>query len=239
MEALSKVAQAFEHGGFWMWPILLLQVISLAILLDRCIALYFKRKTNQNEQVASFEDPIRRGQIDSVIDKAKVSAEQNPVARALLAGASAAKNLGGKDEIQSKMDEVLIHENGQIDRRIGFLTMIGNVATLLGLLGTITGMIRSFAAVAYANPAEKAALLSAGISEAMNCTAYGLIVAIPALVFYALLQNRANELTDDLNRAALKGFNWLSYAYEPVGFQSFRVRSGHAPNGEASAEINA
>ena len=68
-----------------------------------------------------------------------------------------------------------------LERRIGFLSMLGNVATLTGLLGTITGMIKSFAAVASANPAEKATLLAAGISEAMNATAYGLVTAIPAL----------------------------------------------------------
>ena len=94
--------------------------------------------------------------------------------------------------------------------------MLGNVATLTGLLGTITGMIHSFAAVAFANPAEKAALLAQGISEAMNCTAYGLIVAIPALLGYAILQNRANVLAEDLNHAGLKVFNWLSFSYEPI-----------------------
>ena len=76
--------------------------------------------------------------------------------------------------------------------------------------------------MAYANPSEKAALLAAGISEAMNATAYGLIVAIPALVAYAILQNRANQLGEDLNQTALRVFNWLSYVYEPVGFKSFK-----------------
>jgi len=236
MEALSKVAQAFEHGGIWMWPILALQVVSIAIVIERCYALLFKRRVNQNEMVMSFEDGIRRGEMERVIAKAQAESSHSPLARAVLAGASAAQNLGGKDEIQGKMDEVLIHENGQIDRRTGFLTMIGNVATLMGLLGTISGMIRSFAAVAYANPAEKASLLSAGISEAMNCTAYGLIVAIPALVFYSILQNRANELSEDLNRSALKAFNWLSYAYEPVGFQSLR---GNTALSNGHREINA
>lgn len=234
MEMMSKIAQAFEHGGIWMWPILGMQMVSIGIGIDRIYTLIVKRRLNQTEVVQTFEDSIRRGEIDTVIEKAQAAAVTSPVARAILAGAKAAKNLGGKEEIQGKMDEVLIHENGLIDRRTGFLTMIGNVSTLLGLLGTITGMIRSFAAVAYANPAEKAALLSAGISEAMNCTAYGLIVAIPALVLYAVLQNRANELSEDLNRAALKGFNWLSYAYEPVGFQPLRGRPS-----DTNREINA
>lgn len=222
MELLSKISIAFSHGGIWMWAIAIIQVFSLAIIAERIYALFMKRRTNQANVVAGFEEGIRRGEIDQVINKAQSLENEAPVARAILAGAKTAKILGGKEEIQGKMDEVLMQENAHIERRIGFLTMFGNVATLMGLLGTITGMIQSFAAVAYAAPAEKAAALSAGISEAMNCTAYGLIVAIPALIAYAVLQNRANHLAEDLNTSSLKAFNWLSYTYEPVGFRSFR-----------------
>ncbi len=212
-----------------MWPILTLQLISLAIVMERLYALYVIRKGNQGAVAKDFEENIRRGELDRVIQKAQAM-PTSPVARAALAGVMAAKSLGGKEEIQGKMDEVLVHENSMLDRRTGFLSMLGNVATLTGLLGTIAGMIKSFAAVSFASPAEKAALLAAGISEAMNCTAYGLITAIPALVAYAVLQNRSNILAEDMNHAALKIFNWLSYAYEPVGFKSFR-------NAETKAEL--
>lgn len=232
MDLFSKIANAFQHGGIWMLPILALQLVSIAIIIERVYALYFARKMDQTGVAAQFEDGIRRGELDSVITKAQTMEAASPVARAALAGAKAAKSLGGKEEIQGKMDEVLIYENSRLDRRTGFLSMLGNVATLTGLLGTISGMITSFAAVSYASPAEKAALLSAGISEAMNCTAYGLIVAIPALVAYAVLQNRANHLAEDMNQSALKIFNWLSYAYEPVGFKSFR-------GGNKEREVNA
>lgn len=222
MEMLSKAAMAFEHGGLWMWPILVIQLVSFAIIAERIYALYFKRKMGQGAVAAQYEDYVRRGELEAMIEKAQQLQDENAVARAAVAGAKAAKFMGGKDEIQGKMDEVLIHENGLIERRTAFLSMLGNVATLTGLLGTIAGMIKSFAAVSFASPAEKAALLSAGISEAMNCTAYGLIVAIPSLVAYAILQNRANVLVEDINQAALKVFNWLSYTFEPAGFQSFR-----------------
>jgi biopolymer transport protein ExbB len=216
MELFSKIGLAFQHGGLWMWPIAAYQLVSIAIIVDRAIALFKERDTTQIDFVAGFEDGIRRGEMDAVISKAQNSRETQPVARAIIAGANAAQNFGGKDEIQGKMDEVLLAENSKLDKRVGYLAMLGNVATLTGLLGTITGMIKSFAAVAQANPADKAALLSQGISEAMNATAYGLIVAIPALVAYAVLQNRSNALSDDLNQAALKIFNWLSYSYEAV-----------------------
>ncbi|MCB0357675.1 MAG: MotA/TolQ/ExbB proton channel family protein, partial [Bdellovibrionales bacterium] len=143
-------------------------------------------------------------------------------AKAVEAGLQSALNLGGKEEIQGKMDEVLLAENSKMEQRTAFLPMLANVGTLTGLLGTIVGMIKSFAAVTYANPMEKATLLSAGISEAMNTTAYGLIMAIPTLILFAVLANRATQLTEDLNQGALKVFNWLSYAYEPVPVRAAR-----------------
>lgn len=236
MDLLSKIALAFEHGGFWMWPILMIQLVSIAIVIERTYALFMKRKLNQHSVIAGFEDNVRRGELDAVIQKAQALEATSPVAKAVVAGAKAAKFLGGKEEIQGKMDEVLIAENATLDQRTAFLSMLGNVATLTGLLGTITGMIKSFAAVSYANPSEKATLLAAGISEAMNATAYGLITAIPALVAFAILQNRANRLAEDMNHSALKVFNWLSFTYEPIGFKSFKGASAHSE--KAPAELN-
>lgn len=235
MEILAKVALAFEHGGFWMYPIAVFQIVTLAIMVERTFALFVRRSSNQVRFIQTIEDNIRRGEMDSAIKKAQAAANVFPVAKVVAAGAQAAANFGGKDEIQGKMDEVLLHENAQLDRRVAFLSMLGNVATLTGLLGTITGMIKSFAAVAFANPSEKAALLSQGISEAMNCTAYGLIVAIPALVAYAIIQNRSNHLSEDLNQNALKVFNWLSYAFDPVSLRNNVKAQGKADNRELNA----
>jgi len=100
--------------------------------------------------------------------------------------------------------------------------MLGNVGTLLGLLGTIVGMIRSFGAIAEADPIQKANILAQGISEAMNATAYGLITAIPALIMFTVLQNRAQTLFEDLNQGALRMFNTLSYHYESVTARKVR-----------------
>jgi biopolymer transport protein ExbB/TolQ len=237
MELFSKIGLAFEHGGFWMWPIAIFQVVSVAIIIERTYALYLRRKTTEIDFVGGLEEPIRRGEIDRVITQAEAARAQHPVARAVIAGAQAAKNFGGKEEIQGKMDEVLLHENAVLDRRVGFLSMLGNVATLMGLLGTITGMIKSFAAVSYANPAEKAALLAAGISEAMNATAFGLIVAIPALIAYAILQNRSTVLAEDLNQAALKTFNWLSFSYDPVSLRASAPEKARASKERGAREL--
>ena len=99
MEFLTKVAQAFQHGGFWMWPILLIQVVSIAIMIERAYALFVRRKITQTNFALGFEESIRRGDMDGVISKAQAAAPANPVARAIAAGALAARNLGGKEEI--------------------------------------------------------------------------------------------------------------------------------------------
>ncbi len=224
---LAKIAMAFEQGGFFMYPIMIIQLISIAIIIERVYFLFMTRKTNNVEFVAQMEDTIRRGDLDVVIAKTQ-GMKESTLATAIYAGATAAKNLGGKEEIQGRMDEVLIAENAALDKRTSFLSMLGNVATLTGLLGTITGMIKSFAAVSYANPSEKAALLSAGISEAMNATAYGLITAIPALVAYAVLVNRTNTLMEELTQGALKAFNLLSFSYDPMTVKGLRYKNNPA-----------
>ncbi len=213
MGFIQSISAAFSHGGFLMWAIVPVQIVSIAIIIERVYALYFQRELNQKKLVMAFEDDIRKGQLTAVMAKAKRLAIE-PIGVVAMAGAQAAQDLAGKDETQLKMDEVLLEEASRVEKRTGFLAMLGNVATLLGLLGTISGMIKSFAAVANVSPAEKATLLAAGISEAMNATAYGLIVAVPALVMYAVLQNRTNQLADDLNKAALKLFIWLTYNNE-------------------------
>lgn len=216
MELFSMISAAFQHGGIWMWAIFAAQVASLAIIAERVFALYIMRQPGQKNLADSFEDEIRKGQIEKVLNKSKTMGAMNPLAKVIEAGSQAALDLGGRDEIQAKMDEVLIHENAKLERRTGYLAMLGNVGTLLGLLGTIVGMIHSFAAVANVSPVEKATMLSSGISLAMHATAYGLVMAIPSIVMYSVLQSRAQRLSEDLNQGALRVFNWLSYNYESV-----------------------
>lgn len=214
MEFIAATADAFLKGGMWMWPILGMQLATIAIMVERYIFLFRKSQLGERKHVNKFEAGIRSGRLDEV--KAEAAKHLTPVDSVVLAGVEAAVNWGGKDEIRGKMDEVLLDTNAKYEERTSFLAMLGNVATLTGLLGTIVGMIQSFTAVSTASPMEKATLLSSGISVAMNTTAYGLIVAIPALVMYAILLNRTNKLSEDLNQASLKVFNWLSYAYEPA-----------------------
>ncbi len=220
----GTIAQFFAHGGFWMWPIFVAQTLSLAIIAERVFALYFQRKGNQDQLARGLEDEIKKGNLDSVIMKARQAAHAgNPLGTVIAAGTQAALNMGGREEIQAKMDEVLLAENSRLQQRTSFLAMLGNVGTLLGLLGTIVGMIRSFAAITAADPVQKANILASGISEAMNATAYGLICAIPALVMFTVLQNRSHRLFEELNQGALKIFNLLSFHYETVPLKKTRA----------------
>jgi biopolymer transport protein ExbB len=216
MGLISNISEAFSHGGLVMWIIFFGQIASIAIIIERSYALFVNRTTNHKKLAKLFEEDIKKGRIDTVISKARDLGKRNALGRVVEAGAQAALDMGGKDEIQSKMDEVLLSENAILEKRTGFLAAIGNIGTLAGLLGTIMGLIDSFQAVAHSNPLEKATLLSQGISMAMHATAYGLIMAIPALVMYAVFTNRANTLAEDINQSSLMIFNWLSYNYEPV-----------------------
>ncbi len=223
MAFFTNIVQAFGHGGFVMWIVLLGQIFSIAIIIERAYALYFARSLNSKQLAIQFEDDIKKGKLDTVLSKAqKLSKKDSAIAKAIIAGTQAAHHRGGSEEIQSKMDEVLLSETSTIEKRTGFLASIGNIATLAGLLGTIIGLIDSFAAVSNSNPSEKAALLSSGISMAMYATAYGLCVAIPSLAGFAVLQNRANALSEDLTQTSLTVYNWLTYSYEPVTKKSTR-----------------
>ncbi|MGE0762289.1 MAG: MotA/TolQ/ExbB proton channel family protein [Bdellovibrionales bacterium] len=213
---MELIVKAFSEGGFWMYPILAVQVAAVIITVERVMALYVKRSVGNRDLVNIFEDDIKRGNLTKVLKKAEALPRDSALRKVIEAGTNAAINMGGREEIQAKMDEVLYHEQGRIETRIEFLSMFGNVATLLGLLGTIVGMIRSFAAISSADQATKAAMLAAGISEAMNATAYGLIVAIPTLVIYSILQSRVTRISDDLTKSALRLFNLLGFHYESV-----------------------
>lgn len=216
LQALQSLGHGFIAGGIWMWAILACQIFSIAIIGERVVSLYLKRKPNQLKKVMPFEKTIKAGNLDSLIDQSKEIKSTDPIGQVALVGAQSAINFGGKEEIQLKMDEVLVETSQRLDRNTAFLGTIANVSTLLGLLGTIIGMIDAFSSLSAASAADRATLLAQGISMAMYTTAYGLIVAIPSLAAYAVLQNRSQALMEDLNKAAMKLYIWMTYSFESV-----------------------
>lgn len=212
----GSIVNFFAVGGFWMIPIFFAQLASLAIIAERVMRLYVQRKPELRSQANLFEADIKKGNLERVVLQARSLDRSSALRNIVEAGASAAMNMGGREEIQAKMDEVLVREQSKLESRIEFLAMLGNVGTLLGLLGTIVGMIRSFAAISAADQVTKATLLAEGVSEAMHATAYGLVMAIPALVMYSVLQHRVNKLSDDMTQAALRIYNLLGFHYDSV-----------------------
>jgi len=208
------VMQRFQEGGVFMYFILAFGVVTFSLIIERTFGLYLRLKTAPRGFRQKILEYVSHGDLQGAKNYAVSAGAGTSLGRIAEIGCHLRGNAGGEEEVQARMDEALTEEISRIDRKTGFLAMFGNVATLLGLLGTITGMIHSFAAVANASPADRATMLSKGISEAMNCTAFGLIVAIPALVAYALFQNRTDRLVSALTEEATQIFHDLLFLLE-------------------------
>jgi len=206
-------AEAFEEGGFWMYPILVIGIVVIFIVIERTYVLYFRTSSKRESFLSQMRSLIMSRNLDKAVQYA--SHDPSPLGKIVKAGLL---KVNHDDEVvQSAMDEAALKEVPKLEKRTGFLPMLSNVATLMGLLGTIIGLIRSFAAVSSADAATKATLLSKGISEAMNCTAFGLIVAIPALLFYAMLQSRTQRCIDDINAASVNVVNLVIVNRDKLG----------------------
>ncbi len=205
-ELFGWIAKAFEAGGLGMYPIAVAMIFALTIIVDRIWVLYFKASIDKDAFMRTLKKLVYAGELDKAISYV-AGQKKTPLTLVIKSGLIAVPK--GEEDVQAALDEATLREAPVVERRTGYLAMIGNVATLLGLLGTIIGLIKSFGAVSAANPADKATILSQGISEAMNCTAFGLSVAIPALIAYSVLQGRTQRLMDDINESAVGLLNLI------------------------------
>jgi len=202
---LSWIAKVFREGDIGMYPIAVVGVFAIVVMVDRIRYLFFTANFDKEGFVQGMKKYILQGNLQRSLTY--VGSMDHPLARIIKAGLLKVK--GSDEEVQAAIDEEALRELPKIERRTGYLAMLGNVATLVGLLGTITGLIKSFGAVAQADPAEKSAMLAKGISEAMNCTAFGLVVAIPSLIAFSLLQGRTQKLVDDINETSVTVLNLI------------------------------
>jgi biopolymer transport protein ExbB/TolQ len=207
MDIYSSLVTFFQAGGLFMYPIVVVLALGAAIAVERYVYLTTARATNQRiwKQVMPLLMEGKYGQAVAATEKSK-----SALSRILRYGLDRADSDHSRDNVEVAMEEGLMETVPRLEKRTHYLATFANIATLLGLLGTIMGLIQAFTAVANANPAEKADMLSASISVAMNTTAFGLMAAIPMLLIYTVLQTKTTELVDSLEMASVKFLNILT-----------------------------
>lgn len=206
---MNNIVSFFQNGGTFMYPIALVLVVGVALAIERWVFLTAAKASNRR----AFDrllPLLRKKDFGGVVDLARTS--RAPIGRIVAAGVARMQQTPRRDEIEYAMEEGVMEAVPRLEKRTSYLATLANIATLLGLLGTIMGLIAAFTAVANADPSEKASLLSQSISVAMNTTAFGLMSAIPLLLAHATLQNKTTEIVDSLEMAGVKCLNLMSSA---------------------------
>ncbi|MCW8852496.1 MAG: MotA/TolQ/ExbB proton channel family protein [Gammaproteobacteria bacterium] len=207
MDTIQTIVQFFQTGGTFMYPILIIFAFGVAICIERYIKL--SGVGNKNKRVWDTVHPLlEEGDFDSARDS--ISEDKSAIASLLNMGLARQGSVRRRDDIEIAMEESMMEIIPQLEKRTPFIALFANICTLLGLLGTIMGLIEAFTAVANADPAEKADLLSASISVAMNTTAFGLMAAIPLLIVHAIISSKTTEIIDSLEMASVKTLNLIA-----------------------------
>ena len=207
MDVFNATVKFFQEGGVFMYPIMLVFALGAAIAIERYMYLSLAKRTNRSTW-DKLTPLVKANNFDQAM--ALASRSRAEVGKILSYGLSRLKMSKNRNDIEIAMEEGLMEVIPRLEKRTHYLATFANIATLLGLLGTIIGLIQAFTAVANANPADKADLLSASISVAMNTTAFGLMAAIPLLLMYAVLQTKTTELVDSMEMATVKFLNTMT-----------------------------
>jgi biopolymer transport protein ExbB/TolQ len=206
MDFYTTVIGFFQDGGPFMYPIALVLGVGLAISLERFFYLTSQTRVNRQDfaRILPLLKQSRQRELAELTRKSK-----SAMARIIADGLNRRTVSRRRSDIEYAMEEGLLEILPNIERRTPYLATFANIATLLGLLGTIIGLIAAFTAVANADPAEKATLLSQSISIAMNTTAFGLMVAIPLLLVHSMLQSKTSAIVESLEIAVVKFLNLM------------------------------
>jgi len=238
--SLTSFVGFFQKGGLFMYPILFVFLAGMGIALERWCQLSLIR--SKNRKMWNVLHPmLAKGDLEKA--QAITGKDKSTISQMLGMGLARQGVVRRREDIEIAMEESMMEIIPQLEKRTPYVALLSNIATLLGLLGTIMGLIEAFTAVANANPAEKADLLSASISVAMNTTAFGLMSAIPLLLFHAKLTSTTGQIVDSLEMASVKTLNIISdlsrIKYEPKPEFSDENRQGPIaaalPGGESPA----
>lgn len=220
---LATLWEHYQEGGWAMWLIMFWLVCAIAVIAERSVFL-IGASINKDVFLATMQKCILAGDVAKAVKMC--SAANAPLARIVQAGL--VKVNRPDEEVQAAMDEAALKEMPKINKRTGLLAMFANLAMLCGLFGTIVGLIKAFGAVGgeSIDPSQKARILAEGISEAMNCTAFGLLAAIVALVGFALLNNKTQTMEDDINEASVTVLNLVVANRQKVNLQGLEQAAG-------------
>lgn len=204
---VSSMLAFFQKGGMFMYPILFVFIIGMSIAVERWFQLTRIRSVNRKMWNKLFP-MLAKGHFTAV--RQALGKDQSTVSQMLGMGLARHSAARRREDVEIAMEEAMMEIIPRLEKRTPYVALLSNIATLLGLLGTIMGLIEAFTAVANANPAEKADLLSASISVAMNTTAFGLMAAIPMLLLHAKLMSTTGQIVDSLEMASVKALNSIS-----------------------------
>lgn len=207
MGLINYLVKFFVDGGFWMWPILVMGGIGIAIAIERQIKL--SRVKNANKKMWDALQPVLA---EGDFEKAREMTEndKSTISRLLSLGLARQGAVRRREDIEIAMEEGMMEIIPQLETRTPYLGLFANIATLLGLLGTVMGLIEAFTAVAHAAPSEKADLLAAAISVGMNTTAFGLMWGIPLMMLHSYMVAKTGAIVDSLEMASVKTLNIIS-----------------------------
>lgn len=208
------IIEMFKEGGWGMYPILVMFFMIIAIVVDRFLVLQ-RSQVDVDKLMGLVKAQIVQGNVRGAISTCEQVS--SPLTKIIAAGLRNAA--GSEHSIQQAMDEEALRQLPKVEKRTGYLAMLGNLATLAGLLGTIAGLIKSFASVAGVDASLKATMLSRGISEAMNCTAFGLLTGIIGLATYAWLNGKTQGILDGINQGSVEALNLATAGRESHGHQ--------------------
>jgi biopolymer transport protein ExbB/TolQ len=206
MDVMQTIVRFFQEGGPFMFPISIVLALGLAVAIERYVFLSMARRANK-AAFAQIEPLLASNRFDQILSLGKTNSA--PISRVIAAGIARLSISPRREDIEYAMEEGLMESIPRLEKRTPYLSTLANISTLLGLLGTIIGLIAAFSAVANADPAEKASLLSQSISVAMNTTAFGLIAAIPLLACHSILQTKTTEIIDSMEMDGVKCLNTL------------------------------
>jgi len=213
MDTFNSLVAFFQTGGMFMYPILFVLALGIAIAIERYIVIS-KSQLSMRRMWGKLLPLLESRDYNAAVSM--MSRSKSQLSIVLTYGFNRLSTAQRRDDIEAAMEEGMMEVMPSLEARTHYLATYANIATLMGLLGTIIGLIQAFTAVANADPAEKADLLSASISVAMNTTAFGLIAAIPLLLMHTVIQTKTSKLIDNLEMASVKCLNLITIKKKPA-----------------------